>query len=246
MESKRSFRPKEEFVALDRLWRTAENSIKVAEHLGGEPPIAPVNELRYSGRHLLDAALEVDDEARKAHLHKAERHACRAKYDSAEAHILYCARTITRFKNDYAKVQVVPVLPEWIEILQYTKAVQKRIRENRSDVEEPQLGKARAEDRETRRDADHELFVGYADQLSSYVAKLDVAREELNKSLEARRTSTRRWLIGLSVAIVTAIFSGIGIYAWDTYQEEQAKTGKVEETHEGDATRSPKPGGNRE
>lgn len=195
--------PRPEFVELDKLWRAAEEAIKTAEHLGGEPPVAPINELRYSGRHLLDAVLEVEDaERRKGDLHKARRHAFRAKYDAAEAHILHCARALIRFKEDYRKTPIQPVLDDYLEILAFSRKVQARIGANRTDSGPTFVGESRAQDRSEKRDADHELFIEYAEQYSDYIAKIDVAREELNKLVAKQRASTRRWVLGFAVSLV--------------------------------------------
>jgi len=77
------------------------------------------------------------------------------------------------------------------------REVQDRIRENRRD------------DRLEKRGSDHGLFVEYSARLKEHVLRLDVAREELNKKLELRRENTRRWAIGISVAIVLALLAAL-------------------------------------
>lgn len=187
----------DQIAELEADWRSAEEQIKEAEQETGDFPIPPVNELRYAGRHLLDAFTADSDEARQKEFSKAQRHTLRAKYDAAEVRILSHLRSIMFFRDDYRTVEIAPILPDWQATLLLVREVQDRIRENRRD------------DRLEKRGSDHGLFVEYSARLKEHVLRLDVAREELNKKLELRRENTRRWAIGISVAIVLALLAAL-------------------------------------
>lgn len=80
---------------VERLFRRAERAIKRAERLTHALPTAAVNQLRYAGRHLLQADSDASGEA----LRKAANHCVRAWYDAFDAILLRHLEAIARFED---------------------------------------------------------------------------------------------------------------------------------------------------
>lgn len=177
--------------ALEADWRAAEEQMKLAEHETRQFPVPPANELRYAGRHLLDALTLESVRDRGDAIAKAKRHALRAKYDAAEIRILSLLDAIAQFKKDYSTTEVGPVVKDWQEIIQKAHDAQSRISENRRD-----------DTRKDQRDRDHHVFVECAAQLSGIVSRLDLARDELNKRLREQRRVAMRWALGIGLGVL--------------------------------------------
>lgn len=177
-------------------WKEAEAQIKAVEAETDSAPIPPINELRYAGRHLLDALTSSDSVQRNSDIAKAERHALRAKYDAAEVRVLGHLRSIGSFREDYSKVELAQAFPGWQVINLRARNVQKRIAHNRVDSS-----------RENARHEDHQEFVRLAEQLADDVEQCDLHREELNKKLKNEQFTARATVLAIVVGIVGAMIA---------------------------------------
>lgn len=86
-------------VELTRLFKLAEEKIKLVENLNQELVIPAVNELRYAGYHMAQF-LSKDGEATEQ-LHKAQNHCKRAIYDAVEAGVAHQLELIKKFQDDF-------------------------------------------------------------------------------------------------------------------------------------------------
>ena len=96
------------------------------ERLSLETAVPSINELRYAGKHLLNA-IETDDEAERAeHYVKAERHCIRAKYDAKESIVITLLEYLADFQDEgYSRKEIERYLPDWSECLANACAAQK-------------------------------------------------------------------------------------------------------------------------
>lgn len=99
-----------------RLFRLAEEKIKLVEKLSNELVIPAINELRYAGYHLVEYLTLIADPDAPRDLHseelrKAQNHCKRAIYDAVEAGTTMVLESIKAFQNDFRMV----VLSEHIE-----------------------------------------------------------------------------------------------------------------------------------
>lgn len=171
------------------LFTEAENAIKGVELECNELIIPAINELRYAGFHLKEYIKnpELVDEIRKA-----EGNCKRAIYDAHEASILYYLKEFHKFKDDYRKVIISQVVPDYnkyrqriAEIIESIKSVDKE-----------------------QRDTYYRACKSYNDELRDIVANFDASRDELDKLIRKER---REWLI-LICAVAAIIISIISIF----------------------------------
>lgn len=67
--------------------------------------IPAINELRYAGRHMIDALLLHDDsEKYQEQLRRSLRHCYRARFDALRATVLYMIRDFRNFSSDYEEI----------------------------------------------------------------------------------------------------------------------------------------------
>jgi len=75
-----------------------------------------INELRYAGKHTIDAMIyEKDGENEKAIscIDKAIGHCHRARYDAVEASLLHCFALMDNFRKSYENIVISEVLPNY-------------------------------------------------------------------------------------------------------------------------------------
>lgn len=179
-----------EYDNADRLARDVQSFVKKAG-------IPAINELRYAGHHLLLSLTEPETSS-ELELDRAISHCQRASYDASEAGVFVAFKKIEQFKDDYAKIPIVDVVSDWIEVLANCDSAREAIIESRQ----------RGEDRAV----DYRKHKKNFDALSATCARLDHARVELNKVIEARAASGRKTACGLVLAatgIVVAILIAV-------------------------------------
>lgn len=189
-----------EIGEIAELWDRAEKSLKRTEFVLDELVGAAVNELRYAGFHIV-RAIAASDAGNSALYEeqrgKAARHCKRAMYDAAEAILMHYLKKVGRFKEDYSNIPVLPVLPTFLEILGRARASQELLLTTAADD----------------REAFHEQAIACAENLKEDCEALDIAREELNKSLREQRRTSARFAIGIGVTISIGVL-GLLVKLW--------------------------------
>lgn len=103
-----------DLVRVKEAFDEAERVVKRYERLTLLILPAAVNQLRYAGRHLLEAELSAEAEQRAVHLDKAYRHAVRAGLDARECAISELLGVFNRFHNSgYPQDAIDALLPEY-------------------------------------------------------------------------------------------------------------------------------------
>ena len=131
-----------------------------------------INELRYAGRHVLNAiaaAAHGDREEESKQISRAKGHCERAIYDAYDGAIFFHLQAFDEFREDYRLIIITEVLPDYVETLH-------RMEEARRFLEE---ARSKEDDRATyyEQAGDH-----YA-QIAETMAGLRTARVELNKKV---------------------------------------------------------------
>ena len=174
-----------DYVEVCTLFSNAEDKIKKIEHLAGGVIIPAVNQLRYAGQHLVRTLNGNGDS--KEELRQAVNHCKRASFDACEAGLLYCLKLFMQFQDDYRKVSIIPILPDWLDYCALAREAQNLIQISQDD-----------------RIKSYENAERVLDNLIEIIAKLPDAREELNKNLVSERRTYR-------VIYYTLIFTVIGV-----------------------------------
>ncbi len=177
------------------LWDEAEKLIKIGELSTGGVSIPPVNELRYSGRHILRGITGSDPEQLKL----AKRHALRAKFDAVEVIVLTYLDHIQKFDEDFRSVSITDNLPGWTEI-------KKRV-EKAKNV----LCNIKGTDREEY----FRAFAELSDELTDDVRTIDAARDDLVKKLKAARWKLIGFIITLVIAGFGTLYAGLSYHSSD-------------------------------
>lgn len=184
--------------------------------------VPAINELRNAGQHLLAA---IDDQGAirsQIDLNAGTAHCRRACYEAYEMGILTALLTIEKFKDDYRTVTAGDVIPDYADILVAAQEAQRAVEVGRH----PEFD--RAQDHTHRMDAFR--------RLRQCADRVTVAREEMNKKVDAATTAARAsaknlaiGAVGLAVAIIgllIAIWQLAGLRTpWgDESQIEQGST----------------------
>lgn len=158
----------EDIQPLLDLFKSIEPLQKIVESLGNGLDGPALNETRNATYHLLCALRSETSELRRVQIEKAVRHAKRAIYDCHEAVLLRELDRMRMFKDNYAGVEISPVIPDWLDLL-------RKAREAKSCVDK--VREKNGEDRD-----------GLYDEMAPHVVELtrineicELAREELNK-----------------------------------------------------------------
>ncbi len=174
------------------LFTEAENAIKDIEDIGSELVVPAVNQLRYCGNHLVRYLNNTDN---REELLDAVKHCKRATYDAYEAATTYHLLEFNKFKDDYRKVQVFRIIPDYADIKHRIVQARKFIRSNN---ESKTRGDFYRDGRE------------HLNTLAENVEKLNANRDDLNILIvKERRTLLLQLLggVGALAAICTLSFS---------------------------------------
>ena len=183
------------------LWTAAEARLKRTERVRSELVIPAVNELRYTGFHLVQALAAEDEAAREEALTKAARHCRRATYDAVEAEVLHWLDAYDGFRSAYSTLVLTEVSGfEWLKQERVARGVRNYVREASQPKEEY-----------------YEGLIERCDELVGVLEACEAARDELNKILRAQAAdqllATKRWRIGAWLAAVTAA-AAVGTLAY--------------------------------
>lgn len=179
---------------IDVLFAKAEIACKKVETPFGEGVVIPaINELRYCGRHLLNACLNDSDED----LRKARNHCQRAIYDAAEAAALISIEAFIRFKERFDDIQIANIINNYQEICKSFEELQKKL-QNSSGADGVKL-------------AAYEEMQSAADLAMEHLLLIDGMEEELKKAqLDARRSERERQR-DYRLKMTGIIFTGLAV-----------------------------------
>lgn len=130
-----------------------------------------VNELRYAGRHVLNGLNAADSEEREREFRRAEDHCERALYEAYDNAIFFCFRSFDQFKSDYARIPITETVADFIDIETSMLEARKFLETARREEE--------------KREAYYEQAMGQHEIVSKAWTRLEAARGELNKVVEA-------------------------------------------------------------
>ena len=130
-----------------------------------------VNELRYAGRHILNGLNATDPEERLRDFRRAEDHCERALYEAYDNAIFFYFRSFDQFKSDYARIPITETIPNFIDIETSMLEARKFLETARREEE--------------KREAYYEQAVTQHEIVSKAWTRLEAARGELNKVVEA-------------------------------------------------------------
>ena len=161
----------EEYRGLLSLYKKAEDLL---HSLGLDTSIdtSAINELRYAGRHALNAiaaAANGDAEEEREQLSRAKAHCERAVYDAYDGAIFFHLQAFDEFRNDYRLIVITDVLPDYVETLRRMEGARGLLEEARSKEEE--------------RAAYYEQARHHYIQITETMEGLRAARVELNKKV---------------------------------------------------------------
>jgi len=176
-------------------YNLAEQHIKLVEHHDGLA-FPPVNELRYAGQHLCRALVETDNGAKEKHYQDALDHCRRASYDALEILLSYYLERCIRFQDDYRQVVIADVLESYLDDRKVLNAItQKTV--YRDHFNRAQYFEDIQRDGEIIRDISEHW---------------ENARPELNKKVVKERRESRRWVIGIVIAISVPILAALAFW----------------------------------
>lgn len=184
---------------LARLFKIAEDKIKLVENLNLELSIPAINELRYAGYHITRFIAAETIEAANEEFGKAEKHCKRAIYDAAEAGVTFQLEMIKTFQTDFRNVRIGTVIPNYPEM-------RKQINAARDLVVAPRSA--------TERVAYYEECSKHLEVLREAHKELESYREDLLQELQKNNRDSRNTLIGFATLLVGA---GALFYAALTY-----------------------------
>jgi len=177
-----------------KLFQDAEKQIKILENYGFGLNIPAVNELRYVSYHFLGMFSHNDAEIIED-WKKIKGHIQRATYDACEATIFYNLHQYKKFKEDYELIVISEVIPNYLDL----KNEADNIKDSINNIKRG----------EESRDAYYAVAIEYTNKIIEINAKLENAREELNKKMKLIRMKWYRWIVVISVPIVIAIVVSI-------------------------------------
>lgn len=157
--------------------------------------VPSINELRYAGHHFILAHDEDGAPCDEEQIRKAINHCKRAGYEASESGLTYTLTYLTKFKIDYAEVQITPTLSDWPTILgEMQKATE-------------DLGKSRSE-ADSERTKYYQCHMEHFRRLKPRCDQCALARDELNKVVDDRRVAAiwrRIGLVGVVASIIIAV-----------------------------------------
>ena len=190
-------RDPEKFGEILRLYNEAESFIKEVELCVSEIAFPAINELRYSGHHLLKALVSAGPEQFNKELSDAVDHCHRSMYESSEAGIGYLLDLLKAFDTDYRDVPVIETVPDYVEIRALAKNVALKLSQGRLNRSSPS---GQASD-----------YMATFRQLREGVDRLEASRSELNKRKKEQAEASRKFIIQASFWIAMILIGIAGI-----------------------------------
>jgi hypothetical protein len=181
------------------LFKKAERAIKEVEDIGGELVVPAVNQLRYTGNHLIRYLSDPLGSTAMDELGDAVKHCKRAAYDAYEAAILNQLMEYRKFKDDYRNTIIAPIIQDYPKIACAIEKARIFIRNNNHS-------KTRGEYYMVGRE--------HLQTIADNVATLNAGRDDLNMQITRDRRKVLYQVIG-AIGAVAAV--GIFILQWKVF-----------------------------
>lgn len=188
---------------LVRLFRLAEEKIKLVENLNEELPIPAINELRYAGYHMaqyLAGGPDADEQ-----LAKAQNHCKRAIFDASEAGVTHQLEVFRVFKHDFRPLIVSETVPDFAQIEAQVRDAKKLILTPRNESDS--------------REAYYEQCSVHLAKLREANERLDLHREDLLKALKRMNWMARTYYFaaaGVAIAFVGVVIGALSLMTSQT------------------------------
>lgn len=198
MENPLVYLDKSQWESLVGLFDDAEAAIKDVEGLDLGLAIPSINQLRYVGRHLLDA-LGKSGADQEEEIKRAQRNAQRAIYDAKEICFSFLIFEIDHFRKSFEDIPIANTIGDYVNWMATT-------REARHYFTNP---KRRGDDRWKYYQGAKE----HVTKLWKIYYQLPDAEEELKKVRDAKKSDARRFWISITIATtLSTITTSILIY----------------------------------
>jgi hypothetical protein len=181
------------------LFKKAERAIKEVEDIGGELVVPAVNQLRYTGNHLIRYLSDPLGSTAMDELGDAVKHCKRAAYDAYEAAILNQLMEYQKFKDDYRNTIIAPIIQDYPKIACAIEKARTLIRNN---------------DQSKTRGEYYRVGREHLQTIADNVATLNASRDDLNKQITRDRHKILFQVIGAFGAIAAV---GIFILQWKVF-----------------------------
>lgn len=181
----------EELLAL---FKQAEEAVSLMEAEKGGVIIPAINQLRYAGRHILDALAyhETSDE----NFRRARRHCQRAIYDAYDSGIMFLIERIASFRDDYNKITITPFFPEYRMVISRSREALNFLNSVRSETKD--------------RSIFYQQAVDIFKELKPLCDTMEDSREELNKEVKKHNTASLHQSMILFLTIATVCLTVVG------------------------------------
>jgi N-methylhydantoinase A/oxoprolinase/acetone carboxylase beta subunit len=183
-------------LELNDAFEEAEKLLKEVENSGETFYASVTNELRYAGRHHLNAVTSKSKQTDE--LQKAIKHCHRATYDASDALVIYHLEYISRFEIDYEKISLLDSIPYWKDYLLKAEEAQNFIVSNVNHQEEQHKNSEKC----------LELSI----DLKRISNDLRVIRPELNKKIQERVDQRFRWMVTISIAFLATLVTILSLF----------------------------------
>lgn len=180
------------YQEISNLFKIAEKGLKRIERLNGVGLYFPtVNELRYVAFHILESLFASEQNDIEGNLYEAREHCIRAIYDAMAVGISHLLERIKCFENDYRKINISSIIPDYIE-------KKKRVRE---------IQKLLAERERKEYVNDYQAVLDEFEELYDIYILFDTARDELNKKVNKLWWSVISTIIFIIIGILGIILA---------------------------------------
>jgi hypothetical protein len=172
------------------LFNQAENVLKKIERIHSDIIIPSINQLRYAGCHLTRHIQNPDNDDE---LLQASNHCKRAIYDGYEAGIIFFLKSVMEFEEDYRRVVISSVIPDWANLKSRISNVKQFLASISSET----------------RQEHYQECEKYFDEIGTILSTLEGAREDLNKKINKDRVQTFIvWMTLFTLLFVALTFFG--------------------------------------
>lgn len=194
---------KDKMTHLFECFRDAENEVKKFEKEYGDVPIPSINELRYAGYHIAEAAKSSSSEVSiNNNIDLALNHCKRAKYDVHEASTMLVLEKIKDFNDRYRRLtETTEVISGYVETLQEIDEISEKLQETI-----PSAYNSREEYYSAVSEGDKKLKkILKQFQLSETLIESLVRKNNDKKKQSTRRFITTTLLSILGIAVVVTV-----------------------------------------
>jgi lipopolysaccharide export LptBFGC system permease protein LptF len=186
----------DEILHLWELYHEAEDYISEISSIWNGLDATAVNQLRYSGRHLLNALTKKTSVSEQEEYRRSVNHAKRAIFDALDSGIIYFLQKVELFKTDYRKIEITT--PAYQEIIASARRAKLLLDEARGNFDNRQ---------EYYEDARQHFQT-----LKKVCETLEDSRPEQNKRLRAYNRNILMAWATLAFTTVAAVFTALAYY----------------------------------